>query len=203
MGLRKCLYGQVSNSSLPAFTDNALSAILHLSSMEVLQVRPMQNGIRQGVGGGENVITVSTWFQIFCLSTILKTRLQSPCKRTKTSPPTYLSHHLPLLQYILCPQWPSFKAFLATECTFHIAVPLGISFAFTLEQNHVLSFFEPFCRMGKRDTLKVVRRTFATNAKTQRCFLIVGTGQCGVKYRCQRNPKGQPCHSPLQLRKRP
>ena len=103
-----------------------------------------------GVGGVEHVTTGSTLFQIFCLSTILKTSLQSPYKRTKTLPPTYLPHHLPLLQYILCSLWPSFKAFLATEYTFHIAVPLAIFFALPQNKTMFCHFLRPFAEWARQ-----------------------------------------------------
>ena len=79
----------------------------------------------EGVGGVEHVTTGSTWFQIFCLSTMLKTRLQSPYKRTKTSPPTYLPHHLPLLQYILCPPVAIFQGISGHRMYFSHRSPMG------------------------------------------------------------------------------
>lgn len=160
MGLKKCLCGQGSNSSLPAFTDNALSAILHLSSMEVLQVRPMQNGIRQGVGGGEMWSHYQPDFKFSVSQQYLKWDCKAPVKGLRP-------HHLPtfLITYLFSNTfcvpsghlsrhfWPQ-NVLFTSQSHWAFPLPLPIKPRFVIfwallqngQERHIQSSEENFCR---------------------------------------------------------
>ena len=128
----------------------------------------------------QHVTAVLSWPQTFCGSKLLKKRVRSPYNRTKASPPTLLPPHLPLLQGTVCPQWPSFKAFLATECTFAHCGPIGHFLCISLRTKATFCHLLGHLQKEQESHTQSSEGRLAANAKIQRCFLVVDVGQCGI-----------------------
>lgn len=115
--------------------------VFHPHSMEILLNQASADWDKGGGGGSggtcsyhpgsitseitqQHVTTILRWAHTFHGSTSLKKTEQSLCNRPEAPSPTFLPPHLPLLQGP-CLQQPSFRAFLATECTFAHQRPTG------------------------------------------------------------------------------
>lgn len=168
--------------------------------MEVLQVRPMQNGDKAGGGRRRNVITLSTWFQIFCLSTILKMRLKAPVKGLHP-------HHLPtflityLFSNIFCvPSGHLSWHFWPAECTFHIAVPLGI-LHLPLECSTFLCHFLSPLQNGQERHIQSSEENFCRKCQNSKMLSYCRCGSVWDKQKAREIPKGQPLPRPFTAEK--